>query len=76
VRAARAFPGRAIRAVERLARDGRIPRPIRCAAAIGLLPIPGPPDELVLLVVAAALWLFWRDVLVEAWREDAAAVSD
>ena len=52
-----------------LARDGRVPRPVRWAAVIGLLPIPGPIDEVVLLLVAAALWLFWRDLLVEAWQQ-------
>lgn len=51
-----------------LARDGRVPRPVRWAAVIGLLPIPGPLDEVVLLLVAAVLWLFWRDLLVEAWQ--------
>jgi hypothetical protein len=35
---------------------------------IGLLPVPGPLDEAVLLVVAALLWAFYRDRLAEAWR--------
>ena len=69
MRAVGVFLSRTIRTVKRLASDGRIPKPVRWAAAVGLLPIPGPLDELVLLVVAAALWLFWRDQLVEAWRE-------
>jgi len=55
--------------VKLLARDGRIPKPVRWAAVIGLLPIPGPLDELMLLLVACVLWLFWRDLLVEAWRQ-------
>jgi hypothetical protein len=55
--------------VKLLARDDRLPRPVRWAAVIGLLPIPGPIDEVVLLLVAAALWLFWRDLLVEAWQQ-------
>jgi hypothetical protein len=54
--------------VKLLARDDRVPRPVRWAAVIGLLPIPGPLDEVVLLLVAAALWFFWRDLLVEAWH--------
>jgi hypothetical protein len=58
---------RVIRAVEVLARDGRIPRPLRGLAAVGLLPIPGPVDEAVLLVVAAILFVFYRDTLREAW---------
>ena len=51
-----------------LARNDRLPRPVRWAAVIGLLPIPGPLDEVVLLLVAVALWLFWRDLLVAAWH--------
>jgi hypothetical protein len=59
---------RTLRAVRLLAREGRIPRPLRALAAFGLLPIPGPVDEVVLLLVALALWLFYRDVLADAWR--------
>lgn len=59
---------RTLRAVRLLAREGRIPRPLRALAAFGLLPIPGPLDEAVLLLVAAVLWLFYRDVLADAWR--------
>jgi hypothetical protein len=53
--------------VKLLARDGRIPRPLRGLAAFGLLPIPGPIDELALLVVGVVLWLFYRRTLREAW---------
>ena len=59
-----------MRAVRCLARDGRIPKPLRWAAAVGLLPVPGPFDELVLLVVAAILWIFYPERLAEAWRRD------
>jgi hypothetical protein len=58
---------RLLRAVKLLARDGRIPRPLRSLAAFGLLPIPGPVDELALLVVGVVLWLFYRRTLREAW---------
>jgi hypothetical protein len=51
-----------------LARDARIPRPLRGLAVIGLLPVPGPLDEAVLLLVAALLWAFYREVLTDAWR--------
>jgi hypothetical protein len=68
MRDVRAFTARSAHAVRRLNRDGRIPKPLRWAAVFGLLPIPGPVDELVLLMVAAALWLFWRELLVDAWR--------
>jgi len=64
---------RTIRAVRFLARDGRIPRPLRGAAAFGLLPLPGPLDEAVLLLVGLVLSVFYRERLNEAWR--AAAVK-
>ena len=56
-----------MRAVRLLARDGRIPRPVRWLAVIGLLPIPGPVDEAVLVLVALVLALFYRDLMREAW---------
>jgi hypothetical protein len=59
---------RTIRAVKILAMDGRIPRPLRGAAAFGLLPIPGPLDEAALLMVAVILWLFYRERLTAAWQ--------
>jgi hypothetical protein len=60
---------RAVRAARLVARDGRIPRPLRGLAAFGLLPIPGPLDEAVLLLVAGALWAFYRDELAAAWAQ-------
>ena len=64
---------RAIRSVRILARDGRIPRPLRWLAAVGLLPVPGPFDEAILLLVGVALFVFYRDTMREAWY--AAAVN-
>jgi hypothetical protein len=55
--------------VRLLIRDGGLPRWLRGLAAIGLAPIPGPVDELVLLIVAAILWLGYRERLRAAWRE-------
>ena len=52
-------------------RRNRLPRWLRGLAAVGLAPIPGPVDELVLLVVAAVLWLGYRDRLRAAWRNAA-----
>jgi hypothetical protein len=63
-----AFVGRAVRAVKIVVRDGRIPRPIRWGGSLGLLPVPGPFDEIVLLVVGGILLLFYREQLVDAWR--------
>jgi hypothetical protein len=60
---------RTLRAVRILARDGGLPRWLRGLAALGLAPIPGPVDEVVLLVVAAILWLGYRDRLRQAWAD-------
>lgn len=66
---------RAIRAVRLLARDDRIPRPLRWLALLGLAPVPGPFDEAVLLVVALVLFVFYRDRLAEAWRRTATVAN-
>jgi hypothetical protein len=50
-----------------LARDRRIPRPLRWVAGIALLPIPGPFDEALLLLLSP-LFLLYRDEVGEAWR--------
>ena len=60
---------RTFRAVRILIRDGGLPRWLRGLAALGLAPIPGPFDEAVLLVVAAILWVGYRDRLRKAWGE-------
>jgi hypothetical protein len=62
---------RAIRSVRILARDGRIPRPLRWLAVVGLLPMPGPFDEAILLLVAALLYVFYREPLTDAWQQAA-----
>ena len=59
---------RVFRAVRFAATDSRIPRPLRWLAAVGLLPVPGPFDEIVLLIAAVPLALFYREPLAEAWR--------
>jgi hypothetical protein len=66
------FFRRTFRTAKLVERDPRIPRPLKWLAALGLLPVPGPFDEAVLVVVAAFLFVFKRDVLREAW---AAAAS-
>jgi hypothetical protein len=65
--------GRTVRAVRIAATDERIPRPLRWLAALGLLPIPGPFDEAVLILVAVPLAAFYRRPLIEAWRQAGAA---
>ena len=66
-----AFFRRVVRAVRLLAKEGGLPRWLRALAAIGIAPIPGPFDEAVLLVVAAILWLGYRELLRVAWRDAA-----
>jgi hypothetical protein len=63
------FLRRTLRAVEIAARDTRIPKALRWFAALGLMPIPGPLDEVALLVVAVPLALFYREPLADAWRQ-------
>lgn len=69
--AASAFLRRTLRAVKIAATDPRIPRPLRTLAALGLLPIPGPFDELLLALVAVPLALFYRGPLADAWKRAA-----
>ena len=64
-----AFVKRTARAVRIVVAHPGIPRPIRWLAAFGLLPIPGPFDEAVLLLVALILFLFYRQELRRAWSE-------
>jgi hypothetical protein len=63
------FVKQTVRTVQLLARDGGLPRWLRGLAAIGLAPIPGPFDEVVLLVVAAILLLGYRERLRAAWDD-------
>jgi hypothetical protein len=58
-----------LRAVRIAGTDRRIPRWLRGLVGVGLLPIPGPVDEAVLLVAAVPLALFYRRPLREAWQQ-------
>jgi hypothetical protein len=69
MRTTRVFLARMIRAAKLLARDRRVPGPLRWGAALGLLPIPGPFDEAVLLVIAPLFWIFCREPLRDAWSK-------
>jgi hypothetical protein len=68
-----AFLKHTLRAVKIAATDSRIPRPLRWLAGLGLLPIPGPVDEIVLVLVAVPLLLFYRGPLKAAWHAAARA---
>jgi hypothetical protein len=68
-----ALVSRAVRGVKILARDRKIPRLLRWLAVFGLLPVPGPFDEAVLLLVAGLLFTFYPDRMREAWRVAGAA---
>jgi hypothetical protein len=59
---------RTIRAAALLVRDPRIPRPVRWALGLSLLPILGPLDEALLLLVAPPVFLVYREPVREAWR--------
>jgi len=51
-----------------LVRDSRIPKPLRWIAGLALLPIPGPVDEVILLLIAPILFVFYREPMRDAWR--------
>jgi hypothetical protein len=68
VRSVLNFLTRTIRAVRIAATDKRIPRPLRWFAALGLAPIPGPFDEVLLLIVVVPLASFYRGPLSDAWH--------
>jgi hypothetical protein len=55
--------------MKHLARDSRVPKPLRWIAAIGLLPIPGPVDEAVLLLIAPIFMIFYREPMRDAWGQ-------
>ena len=64
----RRFIVRTIDAAKLLARDDRIPTPLRWLVLFGLLPLPGPLDEAVLLVAAPLLFVVGREPMSDAWR--------
>jgi hypothetical protein len=55
--------------MKHLGRDPRVPKPLRWIAAIGLLPIPGPVDEAVLLLIAPIFMIFYREPMRDAWGQ-------
>jgi hypothetical protein len=71
IRRSREFLSQTIRAVRFAAADERIPRPLRVLVAVGLLPVPGPFDEVVLLVAAVPIVVLYREPLADAWKRAA-----
>jgi hypothetical protein len=69
MRRALEFAARTLRALKLLARDGRIPKPVRWIAGLALLPIPGPVDEVILLLIAPILFAFYREPMRDAWHQ-------
>jgi hypothetical protein len=57
-----------LRAVRLVIGDRRIPRPLRLLGGLALLPVPGPFDEAVLLLIAVPLVVFYRGPLRDAWE--------
>src|SRR5271165_3842355 len=64
----RSLMRRTFRASKLVATDRRIPKPLRWLAALALLPVPGPFDEAVLLVLVPILLIFHCEPMREAWR--------
>lgn len=58
---------RPLRAAKLVARDPRVPRWLKLLALLGALPVPGPFDELVLVVVLVLLLARHRDHVMEVW---------
>jgi hypothetical protein len=62
---------RVVRATRLIVRDGRVPRPLRWLGGLALLPVPGPFDEVVLLLLAPILFVFYRAPMRDAWQQAA-----
>jgi hypothetical protein len=63
---------RLLRLLKSLAKDPRIPRPVRWLIVVGLLPVPGPFDEIVLALAVLVLVVTRPEVARTLWRESAA----
>lgn len=64
---------RLLSALKALARDPRIPKPVRWVLVLSLLPVPGPFDEAVGLVALGLIAVFWRPVLRDVLGRQAGA---
>ena len=66
-----AWMGRLLRMARALVSDKRVPRGVRPAIALSLLPWPGPLDEALLVVALVVLAVMRPGVIGELWREAA-----
>ena len=65
---------RHLRVAKALAQDPSIPRWLRWMLLFGLLPIPGPVDDLVVVVAAVILVTFYRHRIRHHYDREAALV--
>lgn len=65
----RTHAARGARAARLLYRDDRVPRPLRWLVAVALLPLPGPLDEAVLLLLVPIFLAFYREPARDAWAK-------
>ena len=49
-----------LRVAKRLVKEPHLPRPLRWLMVFALLPIPGPIDEIALVITAAVIAAFYR----------------
>jgi len=66
---------RLLRLAKLLSSDSRVPRPIRVLILAGLLPVPGPFDEIVLGGSLALLLVIRQGLIRTLWLESAAEPS-
>ena len=59
---------RHLRTARHVARDPRVPRWVRALLLIGILPIPGPVDEIGLVVGLVVLVVLYRPVIREHYQ--------
>lgn len=63
---------RLLKLAKLLARDPRVPRPVRALILVGLLPVPGPFEEAVLVGSLALLLVIRPGLIRTLWCESAA----
>lgn len=61
------FATHVLRAAKSLAKDRRLPRWLRVVLVVACLPIPGPVDNIVQVMVLGIVAARYRPVLVDAW---------